>query len=290
MSHYSKILFSALFVLSTLSLSANAAVENTPAVSTTACNATGNIISAGKEDCRATPSTFTTQIYEIGLCTAHPYGAAKTSATFDASTCVVIYTDAAPAAVNLAAAIGTNTSLPGTASAPAQGTYGFPYIKLGTDFSVAGSFTNTPAGGSATTYYSRGAGTVNTTGPAVAQTDSIKNFDKNGNGTTCTSGYSGAAVVGGTMDGFITDASFARSDSTEVGNVVSELCDKSTRLVAVMNLSAPFTVTSQTYAVNFNFVLTNYGAQFIDGSGSDSIPDEFGSAPFAGYFTVLNAD
>ena len=39
-----------------------------------------------------------------------------------------------------------------------EGTYGFPYIKLGTDFTVAGSFTNTPAGGVATTYYSRGAG------------------------------------------------------------------------------------------------------------------------------------
>ena len=31
-----------------------------------------------------------------------------------------------------------------------------------------------------------------------------------------------------------------------------------------MNLSAPFTVTSQTYAVNFNFILTDYGVQFID--------------------------
>ena len=78
-------------------------------------------------------------------------------------------------------------------------------------------------------------------------------------------GYLGAAVVGGTMDGFITDASFARSKTTGE-DVVAGLCDKSTRLVAVMNLSAPFTVTSQTYAVNFNFVLTNYGAQFIDGS------------------------
>jgi len=287
MSHYLKILFSALFVLSTLSLSANAAVENTTAVATTACNATGNIISAGKEDCRATPSTFTTQIYEIGLCTAHPYGAAKTSATFDASTCVVIYTDAAPAAVNLAAAIGTNTALPGTASAPAQGTYGFPYIKLGTDFSVAGSFTNTPAGGSATTYYSIGGGNVNTTGPAVAQTDSLRNFDKNGNGSTCTSGYLGAAVVGGTMDGFITDASFTRSNSTEV---TAGKCDKSARLAAVMNLSAPFTVTSQTYAVNFNFVLTDYGVQFIDTNNNLANAEEFGSAPFAGYFTVLNAD
>lgn len=287
MSHYLKILFSALFVFSTLSLSANAAVENTTAVATTACNATGNIISAGKEDCRATPSTFTTQIYEIGLCTAHPYGAAKTSATFDASTCVVIYTDAAPAAVNLAAAIGTNTALPGTASAPAQGTYGFPYIKLGTDFSVAGSFTNTPAGGSATTYYSIGGGNVNTTGPAVAQTDSLTNFDKNGNGSTCTSGYLGAAVVGGTMDGFITDASFTRSNSTEV---TAGKCDKSARLAAVMNLSAPFTVTSQTYAVNFNFVLTDYGVQFIDTNNNLANAEEFGSAPFAGYFTVLNAD
>ena len=287
MTHYVKILASAFLISLTFSLSANAAVEDTTAVASTACNATGTVMIADG-DCRATPSTFSTNIYEIGLCTAHPYGAAKTSSTFDASTCVVIYTDAAPAAVDLAAAIGTNTTLPGTASAPTEGTYGFPYIKLGTDFTVAGSLTNTPAGGSATTYYSIGSGNVNTTGPAVAQTDSLRNFDKNGNGLTCTSGYLGVAVLGGTMDGFITDASFARSQHNE-RNVVAGLCDKSTRLVAVMNLAAPFTVTSQTYAVNFNFVLTNYGAQFIDG-GADNIPDEFGSAPFAGYFTVLNAD
>jgi hypothetical protein len=289
MTHYVKILASAFLISLTFSLSANAAVEDTTAVASTACNATGTVMVADG-DCRATPSTFSTNIYEIGLCTAHPYGAAKTSSTFDASTCVVIYTDAAPAAVDLAAAIGTNTTLPGTASAPTEGTYGFPYIKLGTDFTVAGSLTNTPIGGSATTYYSIGSGNVNTTGPAVAQTDSLRNFDKNGDGSTCTSGYLGAAVVGGTMDGFITDASFARSDSTEVGNVVVELCDKSTRLVAVMNLSAPFTVTSQTIAVNFNFVLTDYGVQFITSDADLSDVEEFGSAPFAGYFTVLNAD
>ena len=284
MYHYSKILFSALFVLSTLSLSANAAVKNENAVASTACSATGAMM-ANDSDCRVTPSTFSTTIYEIGLCTAHPYGAAKLSATFDASTCVVIYTDAAPAAVDLAAAIGTNTALPGTASAPAQGTYGFPYIKLGTDFTVAGSFTNTPAGGVATTYYSRGAGNaVNTTGPAVAQTDSLKNF---GDPPFCSSGYVGAAVVGGTMDGFITDYAFTRSIDTDMnGNI----CNKSDRLVAVMNLAAPFTVTSQTIAVNFNFVLTNYGAQFSRGNIGAGAPEEFGSAPFAGYFTVLNAD
>jgi hypothetical protein len=51
-----------------------------------------------------------------------------------------------------------------------------------------------------------------------------------------------------------------------------------------------FAVTSQTYAVNFNFILTTYGAQFVDGDDADRIPEEFASAPFAGYFTVLNAD
>lgn len=286
MSHYLKILFSALFVLSTLSLSANAqTIVNESAMASSACNASGFMMD-DDSDCRVTPSTFSTTIYEIGLCTAHPYGVVKTSATFDASTCVVIYTDAAPAAVDLAAAIGTNTALPGTASAPPEGTYGFPYIKLGTDFTVAGSFTNTPAGGVATTYYSRGAGNaVNTTGPAVAQTDSLKNFGD----TNCSSGYVGAAVVGGTMDGFITDTAFTRSiDTDKSGTPV--ICNKSDRLVAVMNLAAPFTVTSQTYAVNFNFILTNYGAQFVDGNDADRIPEEFASAPFAGYFTVLNAD
>ena len=215
MSHYSKILFSALFVLSTLSLSANAqTIVNESAMASSACNASGFMMD-DDSDCRVTPSTFSTTIYEIGLCTAHPYGAVKTSATFDASTCVVIYTDAAPAAVDLAAAIGTNTALPGTASAPPEGTYGFPYIKLGTDF-----------------------------------TRSI--------------------------------------DTDKSGNPV--ICNKSDRLVAVMNLAAPFTVTSQTYAVNFNFILTNYGGQFVDGNDGDRIPEEFASAPFAGYFTVLNAD
>jgi len=275
-----------LFVFSTLSLSANAQlIVNESAMTSSACNATGAMM-VDNSDCRVTPSTFATKIYEIGLCTAHPYGAAKTSATFDASTCIVIYTDAAPAAVNLAAAIGTNTALPGTASAPPEGTYGFPYIKLGTDFTVAGSFTNTPTGGVATTYFSRGAGNaVNTTGPAVTQTDSLKNFGDN----LCSSGYVGAAVLGGTMDGFITNTAFTRSiDTDKSGNPV--ICNKSDRLVAVMNLAEPFSVTSQTYAVNFNFILTNYGGQFIDDNDADIVPDEFASAPFAGYFTVLNAD
>lgn len=283
MTYHMKFLVSSFLIFFTFLLPASAAVENEDAFDASACSASGDML-VDDGDCRVTPSTFSTMIYEIGLCTAHPYGAAKTSATFDASTCVVIYSDAAPTTVDLAATIGTSTSLPGTASAPVEGTYGYPYIKLGTDFTVAGSFTNTPTGGSATTYYSAGNTAVNTTGPAVTQTDSLQNF---GDGT-CASGYVGATVVGGTMDGFITDTTFARSDSADIAD--GSTCDKSDRLVAVMNLSTPFTVTSQTYSVSFNFILTNYGAQFVDGDSDGSAPEEFSSAPFAGYFTVLNAD
>ena len=134
MSHYLKILFSALFVSFNVIIISQCCRRETrpPWLQLPVTQPVTMVQQDG--DCRVTPSTFTTKIYEIGLCTAHPYGAAKTSATFDASTCVVIYTDAAPAAVDLAAAIGTNTTLPGTASAPPEGTYGFPYIKLGTDF------------------------------------------------------------------------------------------------------------------------------------------------------------
>ena len=185
----------------------------------------------------------------------------KQALTFDASTCVVIYTDAAPAAVDLAAAIGTNTALPGTASAPAQGTYGFPYIKLGTDFTVAGSFTNTPAGGVATTYYSRGSnGTVDTTGASSCANRLVKKL--------CTRWYAHLVIWAQLLLAELWTASSLIHLLQEVnsGEATGGNCNKSDRLVAVMNLSTPFTVTSQTYAVNFNFVLTNYGAQFIDGS------------------------
>ena len=56
-----------------------------------------------------------------------------------------------------------------------------------------------------------------------------------------------------------------------------------------MNLTTPFSVTTKTYSVQFNFLLTDFGVQFID-NDSDSIPDGFASAPFSGYFTILNVD
>jgi len=41
----------------------------------------------------------------------------------------------------------------------------------------------------------------------------------------------------------------------------------------------------------FNFVLTNYGAQFYENDGGDNtVADETGSGPFSRYFVVTDAN
>lgn len=235
------------------------------------------------EDCRATPSVWEAVIYEMGLCTAHPFGTSKDGVTFDASTCTVTYTDTSPSAVDIVDSIGGTLALPGASSMPGIGTYGYPYLVMGPSFTVAGSFTNSTTGDT----YRSGAGRsvgINTASD-VSNTDLLNNFGDDG---TCYSGYLGAVVTGGTMDGFIASSALVRSED---GDVTANKCTNQARLVAVMNLTTPFTVTSKTYSIQFNFLLTDFGVQFIDTDNPlDGIPDEFGSAPFSGYFTILNAD
>ena len=248
---------------------------------------TGSALNASVgSSCRATPTVYEISIYEMGLCSSHPYGASKVSASFDSSTCIVTYSDAAPTAVDIAASIGGSTALSGTSTPPTEGTYAYPYMVMGSGFDVAGNVTNSLG----TVYYGTSAGGVTTSaGSAGTRTETLTNFG----GSTCSSGYVGAAVSGGTIDGFITDSNKDRSISTEVS---AGVCDNSGRVVGVMTLSSPVVVTSKTYGVTFTFMLTNFGIQFIDltvvdgGDGDADVPEEFGSAPFSGYFTVFNAE
>jgi hypothetical protein len=150
---------------------------------------------------------------------------------------------------------------------------------MGQNFTVSGEFTHDTLG----TFRSDGSGGVN--GVSVtAQTDSLVQFGNSVN--TCFSGYVGAVVTGGTIDGFVADTSFERSASA-----TARQCDKRGRLVGVMNLSTPVVVTPKTFSVVFNFLLTNNGIQWSDTDNNASNgPEEFGSAPFAGYFVIKDAD
>jgi hypothetical protein len=94
-------------------------------------------------------------------------------------------------------------------------------------------------------------------------------------------------VSGGTIDAFVTNTSLSRSQKTNGAS--SGVCIKSGRLVGVMGVPTPVTVTASTISVVYNFVLTNYGAQFFEDTG-DTVADETGSGPFSGYFVVTDAD
>ena len=91
-------------------------------------------------------------------------------------------------------------------------------------------------------------------------------------------------MTGGVIDGFITNSAKLRSAAGSAG----PLCALRTHVVGVMSLSAPFTITPQTFGLNFQFLLTGQGTQFMSNNGNDAIPEEYGSAPFSGVFTVLN--
>lgn len=262
-----------------------AATNVSPGAASPTCASNSPFTSGG--DCTVTPSSYKVTIYEMGLCTSHPFGAAKTDENFDASTCVVTYSDAAPATVDVATVLtGGTVSMPGTSSAPPEGSYGYPYIIMGSTFITSAVHTN-----SVDTYYSKSDCTVTTTEADFGEcTDSLTQFGTGGvGGTDCDSGYVGAVVSGGTIDAFVTNASLSRSQQTNGAS--GGVCTKSGRLVGVMTVPTPVTVTANTISVVYNFVLTNYGAQFYENDGGgDTVADETGSGPFSGYFVVTNAD
>jgi hypothetical protein len=183
-----------------------------------ACPTSGNM-TAVDGSCRATPTKYGITIYEMGLCSSHPYGTAKDAATFDSSTCVVTYSDPTASEVDLAASIGGVSPLTGTSTAPTPGTYKFPYIVMGSTFTVSGEITHDTFG----TLRSNGSSGSN--GVSVTdQADSLVQFGDSA--STCYSGYLGAAVTGGVIDGFITNTSLARGATATLG-----VCDTRGRVV-----------------------------------------------------------
>jgi hypothetical protein len=260
-----------------------AATNVSPGAAAPTCD-TSSAFTANAE-CTVTPSSYKVTIYEMGLCKSHPYGTAKTDEDFDASTCVVTYSDAAPTTVDVATILtGGTISMPGTSSAPTEGSYGFPYIIMGSTFITSAVHTN-----SVDTYYSKSDCTVTTTGADFGEcTDSLTQFGNGGGGgTDCDSGYVGAVVSGGTIDAFVTNTSLSRSQKTN--GAFRGVCNKRGRLVGVMGVPTPVTVSASTISVVYNFVLTNYGVEFFEDTG-DTVADQAGSAPFSGYFVVTDAD
>ena len=143
--------------------------------------------------------------------------------------------------------------------------------------SVNGSFRS-----NGTTYYSTGSGNAASSGTAAEYTDTLQNFG----GPKCFSGYQTAPIAGvGTISAYLVNASLVRADEDDVS---SGNCTGIDRMVGMMNLDTPFTISENTVEFSYSFILTDFGIQFFDESGSDSVPDGLASGPFSGKFTIVD--
>ena len=282
-------LFSFLFtIISSLSYNAFAVFTNaSEGADVAVCSKTDNPMmptTAGNQSCRTTPDTYEISVFEMGVCKEHPFtnnGTKTDLLTMDKSSCSVTFTatdQSLGSVIDIAKNIGGSVDLVGASTRPADGTYGFPYVILRDKFSVGMSI----LAGDGQTYNGDASANVATGGTSVAYDDLLRNF-----GANCTSGYVGATIPIGTIDAFITNSSLQRSETTGGAHVSAGQCVKQGRLVGIINLTAPFTIDANTTKMQFNFIITDYGINMTD-TDNDGFPDEYGSAPFSGTFTILS--
>ena len=264
---------------------AQAQVGNVTGDLGTTCSATGGgaAIMPADSQCTFTPTVYKVSIFEMGLCTENPFGAAQDGASFNRTNCVTTYEDETPAEVDIVSALGgTPIALTGTSTPPAENTYTHAYVILDDTFTVAGSFT----AGDGTVYVSQNDGSATSVGSIQEASSDLTNF---GDGTNCDSGFLNVPVSAGTISGFITNTALERSARTlGAASGPPSVCTNSGKLTGVLTLTTPVVVTSDTLQVIFNFSLTNQGAQFFDDANNSGVPDQFGSGPFSGSFTIVN--
>ena len=292
MRYINILLRSSIFILTFIILSSNsfATLKNeSQGADVAACSSTGDFMASGG-DCRTTPTKYEIAIFEMGLCTAHPFtddGTKTDLVTMNKSTCAITFlaTDQTNGSVvDIAGGIGGSIDLVGANTRPANGTYTYPYVILGKKFTLK----TAKLASNGNTYYGVansgsciGSSMTTSAGSEVECDDLLTNFG----GGDCKSGYVGATIPIGTLDAFLTNAGLERSHHTEYTNPV---CDKNGKLVGIINLTAPFIITANTLKMQFNFIVTDYGINLED-TGSDKLPNRIGSAPFSGSFTITEA-
>ena len=252
------------------------------ATSMTLCSDTGNLIAAASGSaqgyCRFTPLKYEVAIYEMGVCTADP----MTGTEFNRALCTATFTatDTSNGDVqDMVKTLDGTISLTGTSSRPGTGTYGFPYVIIGNTVTVRGEFEN---GG--TTYYGLANGSVDTTGPSADLGSALKTF---GPSSACDGTYTGASASNGTIDAYLTDTALDKKSGGGDYNG-SDGCTGITRLVGLMKLNTPVTITNNTIEFKFTFNIRNFGSQFIE-TGGNNIPDLISQGPFGGFFETVES-
>ncbi len=256
------------------------------ASSMTACSSSGNVITAASNPgggvygyCRFTPLKYQVAIYEMGVCTANPMSGTEFNRTLCSTTFTA--TDTTNGDVqDMVQALDGTIILDGTSTKPALGAYTVPYVIIGNSVTVRGEFTN---GG--TTYYGLANGNIDSTGPSADYVSTLNTF---GASNACDGTYSGATASNGTIDAYLTDNDLDKKSGAGDFAGGSNGCTGITRLVGIMNLDTPISITSNTLNFKFTFNVRNYGTQFIE-TGGDNVPDLISQGPFSGFFETTEA-
>jgi hypothetical protein len=252
--------------------STNAQMAACPNPSTLA-NVAGFVAATGGA-CAGTPDEYGVTVYKMGLCTSDPTPAPSVAA--DYSSCSLTFEDSAGSVANFAA--GRSLGLPASSTTrPANGTYGYAIILIGTTFNIKAQYG--PVG--ATTYYSTATSTgwpavANTTGPATLSPVPLGSFNP---GTSCDSQDS-LSIPSGTLTGTTLNSSQQRiPDSSAVTT-----CSGATYILGVVSLSAPVTIDESVTALDALFTVTNMGTTITTDNAGGLI---FDSGPFNVVLSVV---
>jgi len=270
-----------LSILSILILSSKSFALN--ASSMTECSSTGNVIAAAAGGdlgyCRFTPLKYQVSIFEMGVCTANPLSGNN----FDRTICSTTFSASDTTngfSYDMVNALDGTVELTGTSTKPDVGTYSFPYVIISNTVTVRGEFTN---GG--TTHYGLANGTVDQSGPSADNDSALITFGPN---TACDGEYIGATATNGTINAYLTNTTLTKRLSSDYVGSGNDGCGSSAtkRLVGVMNLDTPISITNNTINFKFTFNIRNYGTQFIE-TGGNNIPDLISQGPFGGFFETV---
>ena len=243
-------------------------------------------------NCDLTPDVYGVQIYKMGFCGDNPLEGIiyeGTEAGITPSTeesCINTFLNQAGESLSL----GVNTLVPLAESnsvMPEQGTYPYVFIELSPVFEIAGSYG--PING--TTMFSDSLidehnGAVVKGGSMKTASIKLKTFQTE----MCNSAAQGDITDHGTLSAVLLDSNYQTFAQAGTGNDSTQVEDCGTgvdRLLAVMTLSSPISITSSTKGLDALFSIEDSGINLYyngDGQFSDW---GMGLGPFSVKFNVI---
>jgi hypothetical protein len=259
----------------------------------TACQTSNGAVTDTNQNCWAQPQSLKTTIFKIGLCTAQP--TAPTSSTpIDLSSCQTVFLNSSGSEISIVK--GVATTLSGTITKPAVGSYTYAYAIVSPVFKQSTLLTFTPARTNLPSSGAPSSGTVcwSKQGDfysyrSTRATDLVECGSVAPSSIGETSSKSNVVGVDsqnnplmskdlGSITAHLVDSTYktAVSSAGSMGNI--------SYVVGVMPASSPWVVSASTKNLDISFNVTSGTTVEINDIGTQI--EAFGSGPFSPVITL----